>query len=142
MGAFTADADEEIIETLYQVGLNAGIAFQIKDDLLDYVPGGTGKKAYADLKEQKLTLPVIHALNNSSFAESMKYKGQLKQIRKRKRTPVGITDWLKTKGSLEYAEAKMEEYRNMSLKLLRTLPETRYRSLTEQTINFLTQRNY
>ncbi len=141
-GAYTAGADDKTMDILYQVGLNSGIAFQIKDDILDFSPGDTGKKAYTDLKEQKLTLPVIHALNNSSSAEAMKYRRIIRQIRKKNRTTESVLKWLHDKGSIEYASQKMEEYRQNSISLLHTLPPDKYRDLIEQTINYLTIRNY
>lgn len=141
-GAFTSGADETTMETCYKIGLNAGIAFQIKDDILDFSPHSTGKNAFTDLKEQKLTLPVIHALNNSSPTEAVKYKRLIRQIRKKQNTPDSIVRWLNEKGSLEYTSLKMDEYRNYAISMLHNLPSNKYRDLIEQTINFLSARNY
>jgi len=140
-GGFTAGADKQTIEVLYQAGLNAGMAFQIKDDLLDFKPQQTGKNAYADLKEQKLTLPVIHALNNSTFSESIQYRKLLKQIRKKQKTPEKVILWLKEKGSIEYATEIMNQYSQKAILLLKSLPQNTFNGLAVQTINFITERN-
>jgi len=141
-GAYSAGADDKTMDAMYQVGLNAGLAFQIKDDILDFMPQQTGKSAYTDLKEQKLTLPVIHALNNSGFAEGVKYKNQLKQVRKKKRQPIEIVKWLEEKGSLEYAQQKVNYFTQKALDILKDLPQGIDNLMIEKTINSLTSRNY
>lgn len=141
-GAFTAGADQKTMEALYNTGLNAGIAFQIRDDILDFSVKGTGKSAFTDLKEQKLTLPVIHALNNSTLSEAFIYKTRIKQIRKKQRQPESVLHWLNQKGSLEYAADKMTEFRDRALQNLHSLQQNTYRDKIEQTIYFLTERNY
>jgi octaprenyl-diphosphate synthase len=141
-GAYTAGADQQVMETLYNVGLYAGIAFQIRDDILDFNHDETGKGAFTDLKEQKLTLPVIHALNHSSLQEAVLYKRRLRQIRKKRTPPETVVNWLKQKGSIEYAEVKMLEYRNKAFQQLHSLEKNTYRDLIEQTIFFLTERKY
>ncbi len=141
-GAYTAGAEDEAIEVFYEAGLQAGMAFQIKDDLLDFSHNDTGKKAFTDLKENKLTLPLIHALNNSDFSERLKYKSILKKIKKGKRAPESVLKWLQEKGSLEYAQIKMNEFADRAISKLDYLPDNKYRDLIVKTINFITERNY
>jgi octaprenyl-diphosphate synthase len=141
-GAYTAGAENEDISKMYSVGLNAGIAFQIRDDILDFSSGHTGKKSFADLKEKKLTLPVIHALNNSSHSERIKFKGYIRQFKKKSERADLILHWLSEKGSLQYAEQKMKDYQDKAIQILDAFSDSEAKTRIRETILFLIQRNY
>jgi len=141
-GAYSAGAETEDIAKMYSVGLNAGIAFQIRDDILDFSPNQTGKKSFTDLKEKKLTLPIIHALENSTRTESIKYRRYIRKFKKKAGRSDLILKWLNEKGGLQYAEAKMAEYQNKALQILDTFSDSVAKTHIKDTILFLTQRNY
>jgi octaprenyl-diphosphate synthase len=115
LGAVTTNATKEQREALRKFGEYLGIAFQIKDDLLDYQSKATiiGKPAGADLKEQKLTLPIIYALAQSSDSER---KSILKQVKKSmKRSDISaIIQFVTERGGLTYAEEQAEHYATMA----------------------------
>lgn len=124
-GAKSIGASETKVEEMWTMGELLGIAFQIKDDLLDYDKKGiTGKPAGNDIKEKKLTLPLIYALNNSNASAGNKI---LKLINKENKTPGKIQDiieFVKEGKGLEYAEQKMIEYKNKALDMLKDYPSS------------------
>jgi len=139
-GASSAGASEEQVKCMYDFGLNVGLAFQIKDDLLDYGMGEKiGKPMGIDIKERKLTLPLIVALRNASSAE----RRELMSIIKRHNT-----DGVKVKhlvqrvvdlGGIDYAIQAMNEYREKAIASLQIFPENdakkSLKELVEYTIN-------
>jgi octaprenyl-diphosphate synthase len=141
-GAYTSGAENDDISKMYSVGLNAGIAFQIRDDILDFGSAQTGKKSFADLKEKKLTLPLIHALNSSTSIEKIKFRGYIRQFKKKSDRAELILQWMSDKGSLQYAEEKMKDYQNKAFQILEYFSDSEAKSQIRDTILFLTQRNY
>jgi len=129
------------IEKMRLIGENAGMAFQIKDDLFDFVKGNsTGKPSGIDIKEKKMTLPLIYSLNQVSKAE----KRKMMQIVKRYNTDPKKVDWLIEKisdsGGIQYATEKMLEFKNKSINLLHEFPENQARKALEQLIEFTIER--
>ncbi len=136
-----SSATETEIEKMRQIGEHAGMAFQIKDDLFDFVKGNsTGKPSGIDIKEKKMTLPLIYALNQVSVSE----KRKMIQIVKRYNTDQEKVDWLIEKvvesGGIQYATEKMLDYKNRAIELLRDLPENQAREALEQLIEFSIER--
>jgi octaprenyl-diphosphate synthase len=142
VGGHIGKTDEESMDMLYHIGIYTGITFQIKDDLIDFYSGNGKKQHFTDLKEQKLTLPVIHALQQSNFLEKMKMIDQIKHIRKNVSARKEVFKWLQEKGSFEYTEMKMLDYQAKAIELLHNFPQSRYRDGIEQTIKYITERNY
>lgn len=140
-GGLAAGANEETLNTLYQVGLNAGMAFQISDDLLDFSIS-SGKQHFSDLKEKKLTLPVIHSMELSSPLERRKYSKMIRDFKTHRTTQNEITDWIKQKGGFDYARIKMEDYINKSITLLAAFSDNSYKEHCINTIKFISQRHY
>ena len=102
-----------------------GIAFQIKDDILDYqLQGITGKPSGNDIKDKKLTLPLIYALENSSFLERKSIFIKIKKYKKKSKNISDIIDFVKSKGGLDYATTAMHEYKEKALALLSSYPES------------------
>jgi octaprenyl-diphosphate synthase len=129
------------IEKMRQIGEQAGMAFQIKDDLFDFVKGNsTGKPSGIDIKEKKMTLPLIYALNRVSGSE----KRKMIQIVKRYNTDQKKVDWLiekvVTSGGIQYATEKMLEFKNRAVALLHEFPENQAREALEQLIEFTIER--
>lgn len=136
-----SSADDADTEKMRQVGEYAGMAFQIKDDLFDFVKGNsTGKPSGIDIKEKKMTLPLIYALNNVSSAD----KRKMIQVVKRYNIDQKKVDWLIEKvsdsGGIQYATEKMLEYKNLSIGLLHAFPDSQARQMLEQLIEYTIER--
>jgi octaprenyl-diphosphate synthase len=141
-GAFSTSNDEEVTARLRQFGEKVGIAFQIKDDLFDYAGEDIGKPTGNDIKEKKLTLPLIYTLNNVD----KKTKKELIYIIKNENTKRSKIDYLidvviKT-GGIDYTINKMNEYKSEALQILSTFPESDIRRGFEDLVNFVTDRKY
>lgn len=140
-GARSVTTDVELIQKMKDFGLNLGIAFQIKDDLFDYEKGSvTGKPKGNDIKEKKLTLPLIHALEN---AEKKKKKYILKLISKKssnRNTYNEIFEFVHQENGVSYAVKKMTEYKNKSLAILSEFPDNEIRATLENLVNYIVDR--
>jgi octaprenyl-diphosphate synthase len=141
-GALSTANDEEVTARLRQFGEKVGIAFQIKDDLFDYAGEDIGKPTGNDIKEKKLTLPLIYTLNNVD----KKTKKELIYIIKNENTKRSKIDYLidvviKT-GGIDYTIDKMNEYKSEALQILSTFPESDIRRGFEDLVNFVTDRKY
>jgi octaprenyl-diphosphate synthase len=141
-GARSVTTDREIIEKFRYFGENVGIAFQIKDDLLDYERSGIiGKPAGNDIKEQKVTLPLIYALSQSNEEERKKLKKIFGRSGKNGKEIGKIIEFVRKYKGLEYAKSKMEHYKDKAIKLLEEHPNrnSSYGSLIDL-VRFTTER--
>jgi octaprenyl-diphosphate synthase len=140
-GASSTITDRPTIEKLWKVGEYTGIAFQIMDDLLDYRKTSvTGKPSGIDIKEKKITLPLIYLLNNSDKADKKKI---IQTIRRRRQDPQRIEYLIQQvidSGGLEYARQKMMEYKEKAVTLLHEFPDNDARDALEQIIEFTISR--
>ena len=108
IGAVSAGASPEQVEAMRQFGINAGIAFQIRDDIFDYQPDNHSGKGYGnDIREHKMTLPLIHLLKSSSAIERTLIINKIRLSGKRKKTIDSIIRQANEKNSLAYCEEKM-----------------------------------
>lgn len=141
-GARSVTDDPEIIRMMKDFGENIGIAFQIRDDLLDYEGNGlTGKVSGNDIKEKKITLPLIHALENSTL---LKKRHILGIVRNKKKTRTEITEvvsFVSDHGGMEYAELKMNQYRDKALAILDTYQDSEVKNSLKEFVNYTTSRN-
>lgn len=141
-GACSAGASTEMIERMRNFGLYLGIAFQIKDDLFDYQPKGViGKPTGNDIKEKKLTLPLIHSLSKVSKSEQSDI---LKLVRSSKKNPKAVEKvvvFVKQNGGLEYTAIKMQEYKDKALEQLALYPESEYRKSLEMLTEYIVERS-
>jgi Geranylgeranyl pyrophosphate synthase len=141
-GARSVTEDQDAIQLMRDFGENIGIAFQIRDDILDYESNGlTGKTVGNDIKERKITLPLIHALE---LASSSQKRQILSIVRSRKKTRSEIGEVIKfvsSTGGLEYAETKMNQYRDKALAILNSYPVSDVRESLKQFVNYTTSRN-
>ncbi len=139
-GAFSATRDHATAEKLRQFGEWVGIAFQIKDDLFDYGKEDVGKPTGNDIREKKLTLPLIYTLAN---ADRSTRKDLLYIIRNQNRDREKVNmviDRVVSSGGIRYAEEKMFEYRDKALAILHDHPETPVRTALEDLVRFTTDR--
>jgi octaprenyl-diphosphate synthase len=142
VGAATATTDEEIIEKLRLMGEYIGIAFQIKDDLFDYGEEDIGKPRGIDIKERKMTLPLIYALNQCSKSEKKWMINVVKNHNTDKVKVRELIQMIKDKGGITYTEKKMEEYKAKAFAILDELPETEAKEGMRDLVNYITERNY
>ena len=123
-GASSVTEDEKIRETMRQFGETIGIAFQIKDDLFDYGNTSIGKPKGIDIKEKKMTLPLIYALSKASKSE----KRHIIKIIKKRSTDTEVVneviDFVKAKGGLDYASGVMAEYKKKALDMIDGFPDS------------------
>jgi octaprenyl-diphosphate synthase len=141
-GAFSASQDKAIAEKMRQFGEWVGIAFQIKDDLFDYGNEDVGKPTGNDIKEKKLTLPLIYALDNCSSARKKELIYIIKNENRRKEKVKQVIDVVKKSGGISYSQQKMEEYRDKALALLYEFEDTEVRQTLEDLVRYTTDRKY
>ena len=140
-GAKSSGADEQLVEKMWQFGEYTGMAFQIKDDLLDYQNNGNiGKPSGNDIKEKKLTLPIIFALEQSSLVEKKKILSLVKRHNKNKQKVREVIDFVIAKGGLDYAAQRMNEYKKKALDLLQDMPDNEAKSALKELVNYVVNR--
>ncbi|MGD0583130.1 MAG: polyprenyl synthetase family protein [Bacteroidales bacterium] len=141
-GAVSVTTDQEVVQLMKDLGENIGIAFQIRDDLLDYEGNGlTGKAAGNDIKERKITLPLINALEQSPLIER---KHILFIVKKKKKTKSEISEVIKfvaDKGGMEYAAVKMNQYRDKALAILDSYPDSEIKESLREFVFYTTSRD-
>ncbi len=140
-GAASVTTDEKTVEQLRAFGEAVGIAFQIKDDLFDYGDGSNiGKPTGIDIKEKKMTLPLIFALNAASFFEKRRIINIVKNNNNNPKKVAEVIDFVILSGGIQYAEGKMNEYKNAALELLKNFPENPSRASLEALVKYTTER--
>lgn len=141
-GAFSATGDEGIAEKMRLFGEKVGMAFQIKDDLFDYGSGQIGKPTGNDIKEKKLTLPLIYTLNHTDPATRKKLIYTLKNENKNKEKVAEVIEVVKHNGGIAYAEQKMFTFRDEALGILNEFDNIAVRNALEELVRFTTDRTY
>jgi octaprenyl-diphosphate synthase len=140
-GAKSVTEDPDTLLVMKEFGENIGVAFQIRDDILDYEGTGlTGKTVGNDIKERKITLPLIHALEN---VPSSKKKHVLAIVKNKKKTKSDITEvinFVTDNGGLEYAEIKMNQYRDKALAVLDSYPDSDVKESLREFVNYTSSR--
>jgi len=141
-GARSVTDDPETIQLMKDFGENLGIAFQIKDDILDYESNGlTGKLGGNDIKEKKITLPLIHALEKSDNSIKRRMLGIMGNKKKTRSDVRDIIDFVTDNGGLEYAGLKMNLYREKALAIIDSYPASEVKNSMIQLVNYTTSRN-
>ncbi|MDW3194083.1 MAG: polyprenyl synthetase family protein [Cytophagales bacterium] len=140
IGASSAKSDGEVVARMREFGLNVGMAFQIKDDLFDYGTFEIGKPTGIDIKEKKMTLPLIHALKQVGKAERKKVINKMKKSAKQPKFVTEVIDFVKSHGGLEYAIEAMDRYHQKAQEILATFPDTQYRQSLEKLVQFTIER--
>lgn len=139
-GAMSTFEDKALISTLHLFGEKTGMAFQLKDDLFDYGNADIGKPVGNDIKERKITLPLIYTLNTCNAA----LRKKLINILKHHNTDKDCVDYLVKEvvkaGGISYAQQKMDEYRDEALALLYQFPDSDIRSALEEMVRYTTDR--
>ncbi|MFN5423070.1 MAG: polyprenyl synthetase family protein [bacterium] len=139
-GAYSATNDESITEKMRQFGEYAGIAFQLKDDLFDYGTDDVGKPTGNDIREKKLTLPLIFTLHHASSAIKRKLTYILKNKSRDKKSIEEVIAEVKQAGGIAYAEEVMSAYKNKALNILAEFPDSPERDALTALVKFTTER--
>ncbi len=139
-GAASAGADEATTERMRLFGEKIGIAFQIKDDLFDFGIDDVGKPLGIDIKEKKLTLPLIYALSKTSPAEKRRIIGLVRNHNLDSAKVAEVIAFVKQSGGMAYAEAQMNRYQAEAFELLAHFPNQEARTQLESLVRYTTER--
>lgn len=140
MGAKSVNATTEEVEKMRRFGELIGMAFQIKDDLFDYGTQKIGKPTGIDIKEQKMTLPLIYTLNNCSSNEKKWLINSVKNKNKDVKRVKEVIEFVKSSGGLAYAVSKMKAYQQQALQILNNYPESPYKISLILMVNYVIER--
>ncbi|WP_299227004.1 polyprenyl synthetase family protein [uncultured Psychroserpens sp.] len=140
LGAASVKPNTSEVETMRKFGELIGMAFQIKDDLFDYGDEAIGKPTGIDIKEQKMTLPLIYALNNCSKKEKYWLINSIKNHNKDKKRVKEVIAFVKQNNGLDYAITKMKSFQEEALQILSTYPRSEYRDALELMVNYVIDR--
>ncbi len=141
-GAWSTSKDKTVCNKMKLFGEKIGIAFQIKDDLFDYGSDNIGKPTGNDIKEKKLTLPLIYTLNNIKAARKRELIYLIKNENKNPEKVKQIIDAVVSAGGIEYAKEKMNGYRDEALGILHEFPDNNVRNALEELVRYTTDRKY
>ena len=142
IAAVSVTKQKKIIESVSRIGENIGIAFHIKDDLFDYGKRKIGKPRGIDIKEKKLTLPLIYTLNELDKRKRKWLINSIKKHNKDKSRVKEIISLVKETGGLEYAIEKMNYFHKIALEDLNKLPDNEFKSSLTEMINYVIHRDF
>ena len=140
LGAKSVIEDEALVENMRKFGELIGMAFQIKDDLFDYTEEAIGKPTGIDIKEQKMTLPLIHVLNNCTSKEKSWLINSIKNYNKDKKRVKEVIVFVKENNGLLYAEQKMAQFQQEALLLLENYPISEFKEALILMVNYVIER--
>ncbi|MFI1773101.1 polyprenyl synthetase family protein [Thalassobellus citreus] len=140
LGAASVKPESPDVEAMRKFGELIGMAFQIKDDLFDYGDTQIGKPTGIDIKEQKMTLPLIHVLNQASKKDKKWLINSIKNHNKNTKRVKEVIAFVKDNGGLDYAITKMKQFQTEALEILQKYPESDYRNSLELMVNYVIDR--
>lgn len=140
LGAASVQPNTPQVEEMRKFGELIGMAFQIKDDLFDYGTEAIGKPTGIDIKEQKMTLPLIHVLNKSDKKQKKWLINSIKNHNKDKQRVKEVITYVKTNGGLEYAIDKMKTFQAEALQILQKYPDSEFKASLELMVNYVIDR--
>jgi octaprenyl-diphosphate synthase len=141
VGASSSGADEMTVKKMLDFGEKIGIAFQIKDDLFDYGTAEIGKPLGIDIKEKKMTLPLIYTLNNIDSNSKKKIINIVKNESENPKKVKEVIEIVRTSGGIEYAIAKMNTYYTEALAMLDDFPTSAYKTSLRNLVTYTIERN-
>jgi len=141
VGACATGADAETIEQMRLFGEKVGMAFQIKDDLFDYGNTEIGKPLGIDIKEKKMTLPLIFALRNASMIEKKKVIFKIKNQSHKKKKVREVIEFVKSSGGIEYAQQVMEKFYSEALEILKSFKDSAYKYALNDLVEYTIMRD-
>jgi len=140
VGASSSGASPEIVEKMRVFGEKIGMAFQIKDDLFDYGEMEIGKPLGIDIREKKMTLPLIYALSQSGWLEKRRIISIVKNESEKPRKVKEVINYVKQSGGIQYAVEKMNFYHQQALAILQSFPDSDYRNSLKDLVQFTIDR--
>jgi octaprenyl-diphosphate synthase len=140
VGSASAGADPAMIQTMGEFGEKVGMAFQIKDDLFDYGTQEIGKPLGIDIREKKMTLPLIYALDEASKSEKKSIISIIKRHSENTKKVNEVIDFVKEKGGIAYATEAMNQYHMDAINMLKTFPASEARTSLEQLVQYTIER--
>jgi len=140
IGAASVGANQETIEEMRVFGETIGLAFQIKDDLFDYTDDKIGKPTGIDIKEQKMTLPLIYTLNNCTEKEKKWLINSVKNHNKDKKRVKEVIQFVKEHGGIEYTIKQMKNYQEKAMEILDKYPESEYKTALVSMLSYVVDR--
>lgn len=140
-GASSVDANAEVVEKMRLFGEKIGLAFQIKDDLFDFGLDDVGKPVGNDIKEKKMTLPLIFALNQTSSSEKRYIINLVKNKNEDNEKVEEVIKFVRNSGGLQYATEKMLQFQQEAFEILNDFPDNVYKEGLKQLVKFTTERN-
>jgi octaprenyl-diphosphate synthase len=141
MGASSAGAEKSVVDRMKLFGEKAGMAFQIKDDLFDFGDDEVGKPVGIDIKEKKMTLPLIYALSKASWLEKRRIIGIVKNESEKPKKVKEVIEFVKKSGGIEYAIQTMNKYHQEAIEILGSLPESPFKTSLHQLVQFTIDRS-
>ena len=143
IGARSVGVEDEMAKKMYRFGELVGIAFQIKDDLFDYTSTNIiGKPIGIDIKEQKMTLPLIYSINTASKSEKRWLIRSVKKYNNNKKRVREVIEYVKNHGGLNYAEQVMYDYRDRALRILEEFEECEAKDSLRTLLNYVVERKH
>ncbi len=139
-GASSSNSSTADIEQMKAFGEKVGMAFQIKDDLFDYGQDEIGKPLGIDIKEKKMTLPLIYALNHATWSEKRKVINTVKNQSHKPKKVAEVISFVKASGGIDYAQQVMNKYYKEACDILNHFPESRYKTSLLQLVQFTIER--
>ena len=140
LGAASVKPNSDHIERMRKFGELIGMAFQIKDDLFDYGNEAIGKPTGIDIKEQKMTLPLIHVLNKVTKEDKKWLINSIKNHNRDKKRVKQVITFVKDKGGLDFAINKMNAFKDEALTILSFYPESEFKSALVLMVNYVIDR--
>ncbi len=142
-GAMSVRATAQQIDTMYRIGENLGMCFQIKDDIFDYSTNTKlGKPTFNDITEGKVTLPLLYATQSATSQERTKIEQILQKDIIEEADKIFVAEIVQKYKGIDYSEKKMKEYRDVALGLLATFSESEYTDFIKEIINFSAYREF
>lgn len=141
VGSSSAKSNKETVRLMHQFGENVGIAFQIKDDLFDYEKNlKTGKPSGIDIKESKMTLPLIYSLGKASGADKRKIINIIKNHNTENKKVAEVISFVNTSGGIDYAKSRMDDFQQKSFEILSSFPDNLFKKSLMELVRFTTER--
>lgn len=140
VGACSAGASADQVARMKQFGEKVGMAFQIKDDLFDYGDDKIGKPVGIDIKEKKMTLPLIHSLSRAPWLEKRKIISIVKNNNEDSRKVKYVIDFVRSSGGIDYATQKMSQFHQQALGILNEVRDSEYKTSLSNLVQFTIER--
>nr|WP_263011308.1 polyprenyl synthetase family protein [Chryseobacterium foetidum] len=143
IGALSNNADENLAKKMMEFGTYTGMAFQIKDDLFDYLSSNViGKPVGIDIKEQKMTLPLIHTLKIANEKDKKYYFNTIKRYNNDQKRVKELISFVKSSGGLEYAITKMKYFQQKAKDILSEFPDSQPKTSLNLMLDYVIERNF